>query len=575
MKVSLTFFFALLIVHGFAQNNSIMGQKDTLKLGYSTGGKIDSVDIAFSNHSSTLPGGGFSTSENILPYDFFIQNYGGGVYRNFSDWKNRRFSALPHLGFGYVFGGQATQNVIATYTQVFGPKNILNIDYNLRRGNAFLRSSDFNHNDVQVQFEHQSDFYSFDIRGQFVSRSIFENGGILTDTLLDISGLSFAPVRKSAAESRYKGTRIELDHYFDLLSNDSSNSTGIYVENRLNIQNRRYFEVDSFAAIYPVTYYSLDSTNDQYQVSELVNLAGLYYSRKGFYFKAGIQNNWWNFYNLGNFVSQSEINLDGKIGIILKGVELKNHSNLNFIGAKGEWFSNSAVKFGWNNFLLQGKANLSYLLPEPYQRLYFGNNIFYNNSFSDLEKQFRMNIDANLDYSYQQHSVGFFIKNAVATNNYWFYNDEWRNDTLTTLNSFSLGVRGKTNFKIIHFSFNGSYNNSNWMPDFFVQSRLYLQGKILKGRKLLGQFGVEGSYHTGYNLIAVNPLMDIYQLTNTSNDAMVNLHVFGAFEVQKFRFFFRVENLGYFWNPSVNRIAVDYPIPAMQIRVGITWDFFN
>lgn len=113
------------------------------------------------------------------------------------------------------------------------------------------------------------------------------------------------------------------------------------------------------------------------------------------------------------------------------------------------------------------------------------------------------------------------------------------------------------------------------MPDFLAQGRLYLQGKMFNGRKLLGQIGVEASYHTGYNILETIPLMDIYRLTNTPTEAMVNLHVFGGFEIQRFRFFFRVENLGYFWTESTNRVAVNYPIPAMQIRVGITWDFLN
>jgi hypothetical protein len=576
MKLYLFILFLVVFVQSQAQNSSIMGQKDTLKHEHTTGGTIDSIDIAFSFHSSTLPGGGFSRRENTQSYDLFLKNEGGSMFRHFNPWKKKRFSALPHLGFGYIFGGQATQIVKATYTHAFDYKNILNVDYDMQKGNSFLRSGDFTHHDVQLQFEHQSNFYSFEVRGQYLNRDIGQNGGILTDTLIESSGLAFAPVRKSNARSKYRGVRIELDHYFDFLMKDSLNSTGLYIDNKMYIFNRKYQEIsDTLSLIYANNFIDNDSTNDQYQLSEIVNSAGLYYDRKGFYLKAGLQNNWWNYFNLGSHISRSEINLDGKLGITIRKINLQNHTNFNFIGAKGEWFSNTKLQFGWKNFDFHANADFSHLLPEPFQRSYFGNHLNYALTFDQLKKQFRINLNARLNYSIKQHSVGIFAKNATLTNNYWFYNDTWTTDTIGTLNSLSIGISGKTGYKILKFDVSGSYNNSNWMPDLLVQGRLYLQGKMFKGRKLLAQIGVETSYHSGYNLIEMIPLMDIYRLSAFSAEPMVNLHVFGGFEIHRFRFFFRVENMGYFWTESTNRIAIDRLIPAMQIRVGVTWDFFN
>lgn len=576
MKFSFFILFLLVFVQPQAQSNLIMGKKDTLRHEHTTGGEIDSIDIAFSFHSSTLPGGGFSANENTRPYSLFLQNEGGAMFRHFNSWKKKRFSALPHLGFGYIFGGQGTQIVKATYTHAFNYKNILNVDYDMQKGNSFLRSGDFTHHDVQLQFEHQSSFYSFELRGQYLNRDITQNGGILFDSLIESSGLAFTPVKKSNAFSKYRGTRIELDHYFDFLMKDSLNSTGLYVENKMHIFNRKYQEIsDTLSLIYSNTFIHNDSTNDQYQLAEIINIAGVYYDRKGFYLKAGLQNNWWNYFNLGSHITRSEINFDGKAGITIRKVHLQNHTNFNFIGAKGEWFSNTNLQFGWKKFAFQANADFSHLLPEAFQRSYFGNHLNYNLNFDQLEKQFRMNINTGLNYSYRRHSIGIFVKNATLTNNYWFYNDTWATDTLKTLNALSFGLTGKTGYKIVNFTFSGSYNQSNWMPDLLIQGRLYLQGRMFKSRKLLAQIGIEASYHNGYHLIEVIPLMDIYRLSAFSAEPMINLHVFGGFEIHRFRFFFRVENMGYFWTESTNRIAVDYPIPAMQIRVGITWDFFN
>lgn len=553
-----------------------MGVKDTLKHNYYTGGDIDSIDLAFSFHSSTLPGGGFSTSENVLPYNFFINNPGGAAFHTFNDWKTKRFSALPHLGFGYVFGTQATQIVKASYTQAFTSQTLLNIDYNMQKGTNFLRVGDFNKHDVQLQFEYQSKFYSFDLKGQFISRTIGQNGGVLSDSLIDYYGLVFAPVRKQKAKSKYKGTRIELDHYFDFLAKDSANAMGLYVENKMNIFNRKYFEYsDTLSAIYPASYINPDSTNDQYQLSELTNIAGLFYSRKKLYFKVGAQNNWWNYFNLGNHIAQSEINIDAKIGLNFKSLSFKNNTNFNFIGAGREWYSYSNLNYKWKGLSLAANANVSQLLPEPFQRFYSGNNVYYDLLSIKLEKQFRFDVNALLKYTYKQHEVGVFVQNATLSNNYWFYNNTWATDTLKTLNAFSVGLKGKTGYKVIFFDFSGSYNHSDWMPSLLVQGRLYLQGRLFKGKKLLAQIGIESSYRTGYKLLEHIPYMDIYRLTSISSKPMINLHVFGAFEISRFRFFFRVENIGYFWSNSTNRIALNQTIPSMNIRVGITWDFFN
>src|SRR5690606_922381 len=135
-----------------AQQNLFLEQRDTLFLGHHLGGKIDSVDVSFSQKSSTLPGGAVANRENTLSYDFLIQNRGAARFRNFADWKKMTFSALPHIGFGYVFGGQGSQFISANYQQAFGMKNLLNVNYDAQRGTGYLRNSNTGIHNVQLQF---------------------------------------------------------------------------------------------------------------------------------------------------------------------------------------------------------------------------------------------------------------------------------------------------------------------------------------------------------------------------------------------------------------------------------------
>jgi hypothetical protein len=576
MKIGFSVISFFVSVSLYAQNTSLLGSKDTLKSHYFTGGVIDSIDISFSSHSTTLSGSSNYSLENTQPYDLFIQNKGGTRFRTFNPWKKVRFSALPHLGFGYIFGTQATQIVKTNYTHAFKQYNLLNVDYNLNKGSAYLRSNAFENHDVQLQFQHIGKVYSLQFRGQYMHNKYGQNGGVTTDSLIPISGLIFTPVNKDKASSKYNAGRIEIEHFVDFLTKDSINSLGLFVDNQLFVFNRKYREVsDTLGLIYPTIYFNADSTNDQYQLSSLTNGAGVFYNRNEFFIKAGVTHKWWNFFNIGNRIAQFEMNLNANMRIKVKAVQIENQSSFNFIGANGEWFSNTSVGFKMKQFHFKGYANVNHLLPDPFQRFYFSNTLIYLSDLANIKKQFNLDVNAQFSYQYKQHQIGVFAKNAVLTNNYWFYDNKWVNDTLQTLNALSVGLFGKTSVKAFHIDLRGSYNASNWMPNLLIQSRIYVQGRLFKGRKLLAQIGVEASYHTGYKALELIPVMDIFRLSEQKAAPMANLHLFGAFEVQRFRFFFRAENFGYFWTDRKQLIAVDYPIPAIQIRVGITWDFFN
>lgn len=576
MKIGFSVISFFVSVSLYAQNTSLLGSKDTLKSHYFTGGVIDSIDISFSSHSTTLSGSSNYSLENTQPYDLFIQNKGGTRFRTFNPWKKVRFSALPHLGFGYIFGTQATQIVKTNYTHAFKQYNLLNVDYNLNKGSAYLRSNAFENHDVQLQFQHIGKVYSLQFRGQYMHNKYGQNGGVTTDSLIPISGLIFTPVNKDKASSKYNAGRIEIEHFVDFLTKDSINSLGLFVDNQLFVFNRKYREVsDTLGLIYPTIYFNADSTNDQYQLSSLTNGAGVFYNRNEFFIKAGVTHKWWNFFNIGNRIAQFEMNLNANMRIKVKAVQIENQSSFNFIGANGEWFSNTSVGFKMKQFHFKGYANVNHLLPDPFQRFYFSNTLIYLSDLANIKKQFNLDVNAQFSYQYKQHQIGVFAKNAVLTNNYWFYDNKWVNDTLQTLNALSVGLFGKTSVKTFHIDLRGSYNASNWMPNLLIQSRIYVQGRLFKGRKLLAQIGVEASYHTGYKALELIPVMDIFRLSEQKAAPMANLHLFGAFEVQRFRFFFRAENFGYFWTDRKQLIAVDYPIPAIQIRVGITWDFFN
>lgn len=550
---------------------------DTLKINHRLGGKLDSIDLAFTKHSATFPGAGRGLIENTLPIDFFNQQFGGVQFRNFASWQKMTFSSLPHLGFGYVFGSQGTQFVSANYQQAFGAKNLLNINYDALKNTGFLRNSVTNQHNVQLQFQHISKVYSMKLKGNYIRKDIGQSGGIVSNSLIDDFGLIYLPVSKPTAQSRYRGARIHLENYLDLLVKDSTKATGIYLENGLRILNHRYSETEvDLSQIYSLINYDSLNTRDQDQLSELLNGAGIYLKTNKLFFRAGLLSNFWRYTNLGYLKEVTEIGIDGELKLKIKRIELQNHTNFNIAGANQEWFTNSSLRVPLGKFVVQGRANFSFLLPEQFQRYYYGNHI--HDSITDLQKQFRSDIFAKASYavSYNTH-VELNVQSTNLLNNYFFVNDTWRNDTIGNLNYFSVGAKIETGFKILKVSFRGNYMTGKYVPHYLLQTRIALQGRLFRTKKLLAQIGVEGSIHDRYSTLSYLPMLDAMLLNgpNTTTPQMTNLHVFGGFEIAQFRFFFRVENIGYAWNPSKNQLLVGYPIPAMNIRLGITWDFFN
>jgi len=576
MKYILIVLQFLFLAPFWAQTGLYSMNDDTIRSGHHLGNQLDSIDLAFTNHAATFVGNGIGRIENTLPIDFFYSNKGGVQFRNFSDWKRIRFCALPHLGFGYVFGTRGQQYVSANYQQSFGTKILFNIDYNLQRSTGYLRNSVSNLHDIQLQFRRISTFYSFQFNGQYQRNDFGQSGGVTNDSIIDVNGLAFVAVFKSDAQSRYRGTRLQFDNYFDILAKDSLRSFGLYVESQLRIFNHRYSEVsDTLNLIYSSTNYDSVYTQDQDQLSEAINTIGVFFKSNKLAAKAGVLTNYWNYSNLGILNEAMEIGLDGEIQINIRRVFLKNHTNINFVGARQEWFSHSRLNFSIAKFSFKGFANFSNLLPEQFQRNYFGNHVA--TSINVISKQFRSSIIAVGEYSFARRSkVGLHVRNVNLVDNYFFLNNQWRNDSLGNLSYLQFGASLESAYKILHATIQASYSVGKFVPSYLIQTRLLVQEKLFKGRKLLAQIGVEGSVHSGYDVLGYLPMLDAYQFGSAQvSPQAINLHAFGAFEVSQFRFFFRVENIGYVWTNSSNLQVTHYPIPAMNIRIGITWDFFN
>jgi hypothetical protein len=81
------------------------------------------------------------------------------------------------------------------------------------------------------------------------------------------------------------------------------------------------------------------------------------------------------------------------------------------------------------------------------------------------------------------------------------------------------------------------------------------------------------------NVIPVIENIGVYDLLNVDinnvRNGLFNLGAYTSIEIETFRFFLKVNNLGYLWNDLQWNYIEGIYLPELTVRVGITWDFWN
>jgi hypothetical protein len=118
-----------------------------------------------------------------------------------------------------------------------------------------------------------------------------------------------------------------------------------------------------------------------------------------------------------------------------------------------------------------------------------------------------------------------------------------------------------------------------------VQPKHQLYGAFLasfglfKAKKLKATFGMTYTLHSQVNVIPILENIGTYNLLNIQIDefekGLFSAGVIAAIEIDTFRFFVKVSNLGYLWNSAQWQYINGIYLPGNTVRLGLTWDFWN
>jgi hypothetical protein len=129
------------------------------------------------------------------------------------------------------------------------------------------------------------------------------------------------------------------------------------------------------------------------------------------------------------------------------------------------------------------------------------------------------------------------------------------------------------------YVFNGMKEEFRVIPTHQFNARLFFQGGIFKAKKLKFASGFDIALNSKFKSAAYIPQLNLLDLINSSTgiyqNTLVNVAFFISFEVETFHFFVRADNFAYFWSNKTTAVIQGYTLPNLQVKIGITWDFWN
>lgn len=549
---------------------------DTIRPGYQTHGSSDSIDRCIGVILTTLPGG-LGLSDGIYQLPFYANHSNGLLSQHSIAWKQMRMAGVPHIGLIYSFGNRGTQYAGLEYQQAFGKKYLLNLDYTKLNSNAYLRNNAFGRDDLQLQFRRYAKVYSFHLKSAWLRDSSQQSGGVRIDSLVGLFGPQLLPVVKENAAFRQSILHVAWDNYMNV-SGDSSLRYGFYSTHNLHVRNRRYYESDTLAGIYDSVYIDAQSTRDQFQWSALTNGAGVFFENNSQVLKLCADHVFWRIQNLGQRKDTSELNLNVKYQWSMRNFQLSNSTTYNLVGAANELREKASLALSMRSFDVKAQLSYENALPDYYIRQAFGNNYNWKNPWSKQQKMFAL---AKVTWS-PSTSWNLYVSACALRlkNNFFFQNEQWVQLT-DNIQMTQVKMGGFVKWKGLslqpEYTLSTTSGSLQLMPKHMANARLMLKGGLFKAKRLKAYVGVDAQWVSSANRLSFMPYinaLDWFSPTGTIT-GFTDLHAFLGFQIDVFRFFVRMEHIGYYWNDAQIQAVKGYPFAAPNLRFGVTWDFFN
>jgi hypothetical protein len=350
-------------------------QLDSLKISYKTGGSLDSVDRISLVYPNSFSTNNFQNFQ-FLDARFYLNQEKGILFSTPTISNQLYFTALPHIGFSYVFGTQGTQLLNFNYQQAFKYNFIVNAAIQRNQTAGFYRNSALQNNVYDLKIGRIGKIHTFLFSGLYANESSAWNGGIETDSLVNDFAPSLIPVKKENALSITQNRLLNLKNHLRI-AGDSVNFLRLQLVNQYSSQRRTYAEDDSLINLYPTIYIDTNSTNDTLRVNRFNNSLSVLVKSKALSFEAGANLDFWKYEAIAMKRDTTELGIFEQIAFQWKDYKVKHRGRLNLVGAGRGFAVSTTVAVPVFRGVLELNHQLNYTYPELFQRHFFGNNASY------------------------------------------------------------------------------------------------------------------------------------------------------------------------------------------------------
>jgi len=560
---------------------------DTLKLETRTFGDLQAVTQQMDGFGANF----FFNPQQILPDASALYQLGVTTFTSTQTLlKPLTFSALPHLGFGYGFGAQGAQRLRVDFEQAFAHRVLLNLRYDRWQRTGFIRADDLRYSQLQLNLYQAGKRHEVLLHFGNVSDDRQWAGGLAAYTALGTIAMDLLPVVKESARTQKNSYQASLDFRYRLFG-DSLRALNLATQHQYQLQKRLYLEEGPLSTFYPQTYFSPDSCADVFDQQLLENRMGLQAQIPGLAWNSqiGLRQRLWS--DALTQYDTLEVNWHNELLLKRAAHYLSHQNEFNISGAAQGWHANSTYRWSQKNWKVAVAHRYANEWPLLLQRAYQSNLTSY--FWSNPQKQFFQELSAYGAYQNTSKKLNASMKMSLIQ-----YKNAYRFDPLlllwTTTAAASAGQFGSLQTDISYILHNNAKSSGAWSLGskykYLVQKDAFLpkhqaaltlawQGGVFKDKRLNMRVEGQVTYQSVSKTLVYLPFMESIDWGATQfgavNTAYLNAQFNVALEVKTFRFFVNVANLGSYWNEAQLSTVQGYPYPTMQIRLGLTWDFWN
>lgn len=578
MKLRIFFLFSL-SVFGLLQAQDL-GPSDTLKSNERVLGSSYQLMHSMDGFGQTFfiqPNrGGLQPKDILNPENIFFASAQ-------SQKKDFLFSALPHLGFAYGFGAGGSQKLRVDYEQAFAHQLLFNLRYDRWQRNGYLRADELRFSGLQLLLFQQGKKHQIQLKFENQSDDRQWSGGITDYTALNTLSLDLIPVNKEQSSVQKNTYQLELNFNYRLIG-DSLNYLALASEHNYQQKKRTYFEYADLNAIYGQTFLNADTCADLFQESFLENKLGLKWKAAQWQLQSmlGIKQRVWSdpFFKYDT----TEVNLDNQLKLKWGSNAVSHQSRINMVGAANGLKSITKFSYSSANFDLELAHNYSNEWPMLMQRAYFSNLTQY--AWMNPKKQLFQEFSPKINFKVNRIDLGISAAYASYTSIYRFdlASKQWSNSGLGSSGYFyTLGTQlayyAKKNWKYLaNYTYLKQGNTQNF-PKHSADVSVVWSGGVFKDKRLKLILEAQAQYQSAIKSLVFVPFMQTVDwglsASGIAFSGAVNAQINAAIEVKTFRFFLNLANLGTYWMPKEWSSIGGYPMAGLQVRVGLTWDFWN